>query len=128
MTSIPYIEKCYLKKVFKITLEGLMQSCDCQSQKKSQESCASWGQSSTWQSSFQDCPRHSLLMRRKCEGPRGVLATRRQTPAECNYVQIEKELLAIIFGVERSHQYTYGRLVKVDSDKPLSSCSTWAST
>ena len=37
-----------------------------------------------------------------------------------NYAQIEKELLAIVFGVERFHQYTYGRRVVVDSDhKPL---------
>lgn len=37
-----------------------------------------------------------------------------------NYAQIEKELLAIVFGVERLHQYTYGWRVVVDSDhKPL---------
>lgn len=37
-----------------------------------------------------------------------------------NYAQIEKKLLAIVFGVERFHQYTYGRQVVVDSDhKPL---------
>ncbi|CAB3981308.1 Hypothetical predicted protein [Paramuricea clavata] len=34
--------------------------------------------------------------------------------------QIEKELLAIAYGTERFHQYTYGRLVPVESDhKPL---------
>ena len=42
------------------------------------------------------------------------------TCTETNYAQIEKELLAIVFGVERFHQYTYGRKVVVDSDhKPL---------
>ena len=39
---------------------------------------------------------------------------------EMNYAQIKKELLVIVFGVERFHQYTYGRKVVVDSDhKPL---------
>ena len=34
--------------------------------------------------------------------------------------QVEKELLAIVFGVERFRQYTYGRRFLVDSDhKPL---------
>ena len=39
---------------------------------------------------------------------------------EMNYAQIEKELLAIVFGVERFNQYTYRRKVAVDLDhKPL---------
>ena len=47
-------------------------------------------------------------------------ASRALTNTETNYAQIEKELLAIVFGVERFHQYTYGRNVVVDSDhKPL---------
>jgi hypothetical protein len=47
-------------------------------------------------------------------------ASRALTSTESNYAQIEKELLAIVFGVERFHQYTYGRKVIVDSDhKPL---------
>ena len=47
-------------------------------------------------------------------------ASRALTSTETNYAQIEKELLAIVFGVERFHQYTYGRKVVVDSDhKPL---------
>jgi hypothetical protein len=38
------------------------------------------------------------------------------------YAQIEKEMLAVVFGLERFHQYTYGRSVNVDSDhKPLES-------
>ena len=54
------------------------------------------------------------------EGRPIAYASRALTPAECNYAQIEKELLAIVFGVERFHQYTYGRKVTVDSDhKPL---------
>lgn len=46
------------------------------------------------------------------------------SPAKCNYEQIEKELLAIVFDVERFHQHTYGRRVTVDSDhKPLETIS-----
>jgi hypothetical protein len=47
-------------------------------------------------------------------------ASRALTSTESNYAQIEKELLAIVFGVQRFHQYAYGRKVIVDSDhKPL---------
>ena len=54
------------------------------------------------------------------EGRPIAYASRALTPAECNYAQIEKELLAIVFGVGRFHQYTYGRKVTVDFDhKPL---------
>ena len=54
------------------------------------------------------------------EGKPIAYASRALTTTETNYSQIEKELLAIVFGVERFHQYTYGRKVVVDSDhKPL---------
>ena len=44
------------------------------------------------------------------------------TPTETNYAQIEKELLAIVFGVERFEGYAYGRKVFIDTDqKPLES-------
>ena len=47
-------------------------------------------------------------------------ASRALTEAETRYAQIEKELLAVTFGLERFHQYTYGRKVIVQSDhKPL---------
>ena len=47
-------------------------------------------------------------------------ASRSLTSAEENYAQIEKELLAVVFGCERFHCYVYGRSVQVDSDhKPL---------
>ena len=47
-------------------------------------------------------------------------ASRALTDPETRYAQIEKELLAIVFSVEKFHQYTFGRPVKVQSDhKPL---------
>ncbi|KAG5285841.1 hypothetical protein AALO_G00008080 [Alosa alosa] len=46
--------------------------------------------------------------------------SRALTPTERGYAQIEKECLAILFGMEKFHQYTYGRKVVVHSDhKPL---------
>lgn len=46
--------------------------------------------------------------------------SRALSATERNYAQIEKELLAIVFGLERFHQYTYGRRITVESDhKPL---------
>ena len=36
-------------------------------------------------------------------------ASRALLDAERRYAQIEKELLAVTFGLERFHQYTYGR-------------------
>ena len=58
-------------------------------------------------------------------------ASRSMTDAETRYAQIEKELLVVLFGMERFHQYTYGREVTVECDhlpiesivkKPLSNC------
>ena len=47
-------------------------------------------------------------------------ASRSLTRAEKNYAQIEKELLAICFSMEKFHHYVYGRNVTVHSDhKPL---------
>jgi hypothetical protein len=47
-------------------------------------------------------------------------ASRSLTTAERNYAQIEKELLAVVFGMTRFEQYTYGKFVVVESDhKPL---------
>ena len=44
------------------------------------------------------------------------------TFAETNYAQIEKELLAIVFGLERFKQYVQGRPVKIETEhKPLES-------
>ena len=47
-------------------------------------------------------------------------ASRSLTTAQTHYAQIEKELLAIVFGFERFNQYLYGKHVLVHTDhKPL---------
>ena len=48
--------------------------------------------------------------------------SRALTPTEHRYAQIEKECPAIVYALERFHQYTFGRSVLVYSDhKPLES-------
>ena len=47
-------------------------------------------------------------------------ASRALTDAESRYAQIEKELMAVVYDLERFHTYTYRREVFVESDhKPL---------
>jgi hypothetical protein len=47
-------------------------------------------------------------------------ASRSLTECEKRYAQIEKEMLAVVFGVEHFHYYVYGRQVTVETDhKPL---------
>ena len=49
-------------------------------------------------------------------------ASRVLNNAERNYAQIEKEMLAIVFGTSKFRQYIYGKTVMVESDhKPLES-------
>ena len=49
-------------------------------------------------------------------------SSRSLTSAEKNYSQLEKELLAIVFGCERFNQFVYGKEINVKSDhKPLES-------
>ncbi|KAL5259137.1 hypothetical protein ACHWQZ_G009557 [Mnemiopsis leidyi] len=50
-------------------------------------------------------------------------ASRSLTETQLSYAQMEKELLAIVFGAERFSQYIYGKEVTVLTDhKPLLSC------
>ena len=54
------------------------------------------------------------------EGQPIAFASRALTDVETRYAQIEKEMLAIVWSVEKFNQYTYGREVSVLSDhKPL---------
>ena len=48
-------------------------------------------------------------------------ASRSLTPTEKNYAQIEKEFLAIIFGLEKFHNYVYGNnnVTVITDHKPL---------
>ena len=56
------------------------------------------------------------------DGQPVAFASRALSQSERNYAQIEKELLAIVFGFTGFRQYVYGRKVTVDSDhKPLQS-------
>jgi len=49
-------------------------------------------------------------------------ASRTLSDCERNYAQIEKEMLAIVFGLKKFHHYAYGRRVKIVTDhKPLTS-------
>ena len=46
--------------------------------------------------------------------------SRALTPTQERYTQIEKETLAIVYGTQKFHQFTYGRPTHVESDhKPL---------
>lgn len=56
------------------------------------------------------------------EGQPVAYVSRSMTETEGNYGQIEKEMLAILLGVERFEQCVYGRPVKIQTDhKPLES-------
>ena len=49
-----------------------------------------------------------------------TLASKRQSEAESRYANIERLLLARIFGCERFHTYVYGKEFRIESDnKPL---------
>ena len=54
------------------------------------------------------------------DGKPVAYALRSLTPVQVRYAQIEKELLSIVFGCERFHQYVYGKQIQVHTDhKPL---------
>ena len=46
-------------------------------------------------------------------------ASRALSDTETRYAQIEKELLSVVFGLEKFHQYTHGQKVKVQTDHKL---------
>ena len=50
------------------------------------------------------------------EGKPLAYASRTLSPAEQNYAQIEKELLAITFGLRKLHPFTFGRPVQIITD------------
>ena len=69
-----------------------------------------------------DASQHGLGACLMQNGQPVAYASRSLTSAESNYAQIEKELLAILFGVEKFESYVYGKRFKVETDhKPLES-------
>ena len=69
-----------------------------------------------------DASQHGLGACMMQNGQPVAYASRSLTETDCNYVQMEKELLAIVFGVEKFESYLYGRKFKVETDhKPLGS-------
>ena len=51
-----------------------------------------------------------------------AFASKTLTTTEQNYANIEREMLAVVFALERFHHYVYGRHVTIESDhKPLES-------
>ena len=54
------------------------------------------------------------------EGKPIAYASRALTAVQIRYAKIEKELLSIVFGCERFHQYFYGNEIEVHTDhKPF---------
>ena len=67
-----------------------------------------------------DASMHGLRACLMQDGHPVAYASRSLTPTEVQYAQIEKELLAIVFTMEKFETYLYGRKVLVESDhKPL---------
>ena len=67
-----------------------------------------------------DASQHGLEACLLQQGKPVAYASRSLSSCECNYVQIEKELLAIVFACGKFHQYIYGFPTRVQTDhKPL---------
>ena len=61
------------------------------------------------------------------EGQPVVYASRTLTDTEHRYSNIERELLSVVFGLERLHHYTFGKPITVETDhQPLT--SIWKKT
>ena len=61
------------------------------------------------------------------EGQSVVYASRTLTDTERRYSNIERELLGVVFGLERLHHYTFGKPITVETDhQPLT--SIWKKT
>ena len=61
------------------------------------------------------------------EGQPVVYASRTLIDTECRYSNIERELLGVVFGLERLHHYTFGKPITVETDHQLLS-SIWKKT
>ena len=48
-----------------------------------------------------------------------AFASKALTDAECRYVKIEREMMAVVFGVERFHIYIYGQSFMIELDHKL---------
>ena len=67
-----------------------------------------------------DASEYGLGSALRQEGRPIAYASRTLTETECRYAQIEKEMLAVTFGLQKFHHYTFGRTVHVVTDhKPL---------
>ena len=53
------------------------------------------------------------------EGRPVIYVSRTLTPAEEHYSNIERELLGVVFAMERLHNYVYGEPVRVQTDHTL---------
>jgi hypothetical protein len=67
-----------------------------------------------------DASEYSLGSLLSQEGKPLSFASRTLSEVERRYAQIEKEMMALVYGLEKNHQFTYGRHVKAYTDhKPL---------
>ena len=58
------------------------------------------------------------------EGKPVAFASKSLTPTEQRYANIEREMLAVVFGIEKFHTFVYGRSFLIESDhKPLEAIS-----
>ena len=60
------------------------------------------------------------------EGQPVVYASRALMDTEQRYSNIERELLGVVFGLERLHHYTFGHSITVETDhQPLTNILDW---